>query len=72
MYDIYANFCLSGIFYWFIKRFIPSTWFLIIDYFNHYNGVEIKKVSNDWLEQQLASTQNFVFSNWLYKISVYT
>ena len=66
MYDIYANFCFPGIFYWFIKRFIPSTWFLIIDYFNHYNGVEIKKVSNDWLEQQLASTQNFVFYNWLY------
>ena len=69
IYDIYSNFFFTpylGFFYWFIKRLIPSIWFLIIDYFNHYNGVETKKISNDWLEQQLASSQNFVFSIWLY------
>lgn len=68
MYDICFNcyFYNLGFLYWFIKRYIPSTWFLIIDYFNHYNGVETKKISNDWLDQQLCSTQNFVFCNWLY------
>lgn len=70
IYDLYSNLFFTAhnlvFFYWFIKRLIPSIWFLIIDYFNHYNGVETKKVSNDWLEQQLASTQNFVFSKWLY------
>ena len=66
IYDIYFCFYNMGFLYWFIKRYIPSTWFLIIDYFNHYNGVETKKISNDWLEQQLASTQNFIFCYWLY------
>ena len=62
LYDISYNIN----YYWFIKRYIPSVWFLIIDYFNHYQGVELTKVSNDWLEQQVSTTQNFVFCNWLY------
>ena len=66
LYDIYVNLYGGFMMHWFIKRLIPSIWFLVINYFNHYNGVKVTKVTNDWLEQQVASTQNFVFSHWLY------
>jgi len=51
---------------WFIKRLLPAMWFLIIDYFNHYTGVEMTRVSDSFVTQQLATTQNFVFNQYLY------
>lgn len=63
IFDCYITFGLG----WFIKRLIPSVWFLYIDYHNHYSkGLARKQVSNDWLEQQLLTTQNVVINKFLY------
>jgi fatty acid desaturase len=65
LWDLWAHFGIG----WWIKRWIPAAWFLMVDYFNHYRSsdVVVKRVDYDWNVQQLASTQNFVFSPWLYK-----
>lgn len=67
-YDIYMNtikYCT--------KHFILAVWFLIIDYFNHYEhkvgqevGKEVNPENLNWYENQLNTTQNFVFNSYLY------
>jgi hypothetical protein len=63
-YDIYTN----SINY-FIKHLILAVWFLIINYFNHYTTglTDVKTEQLDWYENQLNTTQNFVFNSYLYK-----
>lgn len=63
LYDLYFNFDL----YWYIKRIIPAAWFLLIDSINHYKKPEINFEYNDnWAEQQVNNTQNFIFNKYLY------
>ena len=61
MYDIYRD-----ILKYFIKHLILAIWFLTIDYFNHYTKENTKESNFDWYENQLNTTQNFVFNSYLY------
>ena len=64
LYDLYFNF---GIFLY-IKHIIPAAWFLLIDSINHYKKPEINfEYNDDWANQQVNNTQNFIFNKYLYE-----
>jgi hypothetical protein len=62
-YDAYYNFGAS----WFLKHYIPAALFLLVDFFNHYGpGIQRLHTYESWVDQQMSTTQNFIFNKWLY------
>jgi Fatty acid desaturase/Cytochrome b5-like Heme/Steroid binding domain len=52
----------STVYHW----FIVSSWFLLIDYLNHYASAPHPQ-QVDWMMQQRAASQNVVIWRWLYR-----